>query len=257
MQVIYEPKGRAGEYSHLAANLFKGCRHGCDYCYGPATLHKSREVFIAKCGPRDGVIAGLKRQAPALAETNKRVLLCFTCDPYQGPAFEQRVTKKAITILRDNDVPFTILTKGGLRATRDFHLYGPRDAFGASLTFSDDDLCREHEPHAASPHSRIKALSHAKAAGIFTWASMEPVIDPTQSLELIIRAADHVDHFMLGKLNHDKEREAAIDWQAYAVKAVVLCEKFGKTYTVKVDLAQYLADGPIPYTNTDIREVSR
>ena len=33
MNVIYEPKGRAREYSELACNLYRGCTHGCRYCY--------------------------------------------------------------------------------------------------------------------------------------------------------------------------------------------------------------------------------
>ena len=28
--VIYEPRGRAREYSPLAVNLYRGCSHGCN-----------------------------------------------------------------------------------------------------------------------------------------------------------------------------------------------------------------------------------
>ena len=33
MSIIYEPKGKAREYSPLAVNLYRGCSHGCLYCY--------------------------------------------------------------------------------------------------------------------------------------------------------------------------------------------------------------------------------
>jgi DNA repair photolyase len=33
--VIYEPKGKAGEYAPLALNLYAGCSHGCTYCFAP------------------------------------------------------------------------------------------------------------------------------------------------------------------------------------------------------------------------------
>ena len=43
--VIYEPKGKAGEYSKLAANIYNGCGHGCEYCFAPAFLRTARETF--------------------------------------------------------------------------------------------------------------------------------------------------------------------------------------------------------------------
>ena len=45
MNVIYEPKGRAREYSPLACNLYMGCTHGCKYCYAPACMHKKPEAW--------------------------------------------------------------------------------------------------------------------------------------------------------------------------------------------------------------------
>lgn len=39
IQTIYEPSGKAREYSPLALNLYKGCDHGCNYCYVPDMKH--------------------------------------------------------------------------------------------------------------------------------------------------------------------------------------------------------------------------
>ena len=33
-RIIYEPSGPAREYSSLACNIYKGCQHGCVYCFG-------------------------------------------------------------------------------------------------------------------------------------------------------------------------------------------------------------------------------
>ncbi len=32
MNVVYEPKGRAREYSELACNLYRGCTHDASVC---------------------------------------------------------------------------------------------------------------------------------------------------------------------------------------------------------------------------------
>ena len=53
--VVYEPRGKAREYSPLAANLYSGCSHQCKYCYAPATLHKTKEKFY-ESSPREDKI---------------------------------------------------------------------------------------------------------------------------------------------------------------------------------------------------------
>jgi len=47
MPIIYEPSGKALEYSPLAANLYAGCGHRCVYCYAPLALKRTREMFYS------------------------------------------------------------------------------------------------------------------------------------------------------------------------------------------------------------------
>lgn len=202
MGVIYEPAGRAAEFAYLAANLYVGCRHGCDYCYVPDFMHIPREDFYTKVSVRKDVLYQLRREVPNFAGTDRRVLLCFACDPYQPFDDEKQITREAIKILRANDVPFQILTKGGMRAARDFNLYGPNDLFGTTLTLLDKDKSELHEPWAPLPEDRIASLQAAKSRGIETFVSLEPVIEPAASLEIIRQTHGLVDHYRIGKMNH-------------------------------------------------------
>ncbi|MEN6547455.1 MAG: hypothetical protein ABFE07_15590, partial [Armatimonadia bacterium] len=122
MKAIYQPRGMALEYAPLACNIYRGCEHGCRYCFGPSCLFMPRESFHGSPQPRPGIIDALRREAPKYRGTDKRLLLCFTCDPYQPIDDEHRLTRQALEVLIENEVPSQVLTKGGLRATRDFDL---------------------------------------------------------------------------------------------------------------------------------------
>lgn len=252
MSIIYEPKGRAAEYSLLACNLYCGCCHGCTYCYAPRTIFVTRNTFTKFTKPRRNIIERLQEDAPEFTNTDKRVLLCFTSDPYQPEEIEQKITRKALMILREFDIPFQILTKGGVRAVRDFDLYGPNDAFATTLTFLDAGLSEKYEPSAPVPGFRILAIKQAKERGIQTWVSLEPVINATQSLTVIERTNDLVDFYKIGKLNY---QPSDIDWRKFGIEAIELCEMYEKPYYIKDDLAKYL-DG-IKYKNTDTRKAAK
>jgi len=252
MSIIYRPRGRAAEYSHLAINHYVGCSHGCVYCYVPA-ITKNYEFHVKQFVRKD-VLYRLRREAPNYAGTNERVLLSFACDPYQPLDDTEQITRRVIEILRENDIPFQILTKGGTRACRDFELYGPHDVFAATLTFLNESNSRKWEPHAAIPRSRILALEMAKQKGIETWVSLEPVIDPYQSLKIIRQTHQLVDHFKIGKWNYD-ERARDINWRYFGIKAIELCRDCETDYYIKEDLAMYL-DG-IHFHNVDKRKVNR
>jgi len=258
MKPIYEPRGRAREYSYLALNVMRGCSSQCSYCYVPGASRMSREQWAKiKPAPRKRIIEALRKQAPEFAGTDRRCLLCFMCDPYQPAAVESGVTRQALEILREHDIPWQVLTKHGMRAVGDFDLYGPNDAFATTLTTAGSEAWT-WEPGAAEPSDRIEAIQRAKKAGIETWVSLEPVMDPDWSLRIIQMTYHVVDLFKIGKLNHDKVREAEIDWGRFGWEAVALCDKYGVDYYVKEDLRKHMMDvGQAALRNKDTRRVSR
>jgi DNA repair photolyase len=250
MSIIYEPKGRALEYSLLAANLFTGCTGGCTYCYARKMAAQYGKDFDNPA-PKKNVLAELEKDARKYAGTDKRVLLCFSCDPYQPLDLQERITRSAITILKENDINFQILTKFGLNAVRDFDLYKTGDAFAVTLTYIEKDDSLRDEPGAAIPAERIEAIRQAHDRGIETWASLEPVLDAKQSLELIRITHEFTDLYKIGRLNH---RPSQIDWRQFGIEALNLCREYGKPYYIKNDLASYLEG--IQFQNVDTRRIS-
>ena len=252
MRVIYEPKGRALEYSLLAINHYTGCGHGCIYCYARKLISTFTEENFEEPTARYGIVNNLIREAPRYAGTDKRVLLCFTCDPYQQLDEKEKVTRSVIEVLKNNDIPFQVLTKGGLRAVRDFDIYTEGDAFATTLTLIDKVESATKEPGAALPAERIEAIRIAHERNIETWVSLEPVLDAEQSLEIIRMTSDFVDLFKIGKLNHFYSE---INWREFGIKAIELCHKLQKNYYIKNDLAEWLKG--IEFTNVDTRRIKK
>lgn len=243
MKAIYEPRGRAREYAPLACNLYTGCSHGCRYCYAPAVLRKDRFDFIANVKPRPGILDAIKRDAAKLSLGPGPVLLCFTCDPYQPCEAEHALTRKTVEVLGKAGLGIRILTKAGTLPERDFHLFRRFDVeFGVTLCSLSEDFRAEWEPNARTVPERMRALRHAHDLGIRTWVSVEPVMSPAQVLHLIWVCMDFVDVWKIGKLNHDKAREAAIDWRQFLEDVLAALTRYDASYYIKQDLWDFADD---------------
>ncbi len=234
--VVYEPRGRAREYAGLAVNLYAGCSHGCKYCYAPLALKRDREKYHVEVVPRKDIIKQLEADCRKMANgKHQRVLMSFTTDPYHQENEKYGLTRQAIKILHESGLCVQILTKGGTRACKDFDLLGEQDAFASTLTFVDEKDSLKWEPNAALPEDRLKAMKKAHEIGIPTWASLEPVIDPEQSLQLIRLTHNFVDLYKVGTLNYSPIAKE-IDWIKFAKEAKRLLELYGKDYYFKHDL---------------------
>jgi len=216
MPVIYEPRGKAREYSALACNLYSGCRHACKYCYCPAIMRKSLDDWAAHPKARNRILHQLELDARRREGEERELLFCFMSDPYQDDeaAF---ITRQALLICEAHGFRnVNILTKAGFRAVADFDILKRNGwKFGSTIIFRSDGLRAEWEPGAPSIESRYEAVREAHAAGIYTWVSVEPVIDPAESLKVMRDLKPFVDLWKVGKLNHNKAIEDTIDWPTF------------------------------------------
>lgn len=64
--------------------------------------------------------------------------------------------------------------------------------------------CDELEPGASPNAERIQAMQILHDAGISTWASIEPIIDPQRSFDMIQQTIGCCDHFKIGILSGKK-----------------------------------------------------
>lgn len=227
---IYEPKGKAREYAALALNVYTGCDHQCKYCYNRNKQgYDIKDIFGKDFEEGDTVEAvGSKilfetiHDAKILSDLFKtengndcpEILLSFTGDVYQSIENQIGLTREIIKILIKFDLPFTILTKGGMFATADFDLLSTykKFRFGTTLIFWKNNDIGEWEPGASTFTSRVSAIQVANNLGMNTWVSMEPVIDPQQALDLVDMLSPIVNSWKVGKINYNDELEKSVDW---------------------------------------------
>lgn len=233
---IYEPRTRAKEYSDLAINIYDGCNHGCWYCYAKKMhdrWHPNDD--FADVSPRDGIVEAVKMQLSGGKYLDKKIMLCFTCDPYPAH-IDTMPTREVIMAIKEAGAHVQILTKGGDRARRDFDLLDSRDSFGITLSCLNGAIAKDNEPNAALPYERIQTLREVAMLGVQAWVSFEPVIEPAGVLEVIRKLPNVVKGnplLKIGKLNHYK---SLIDWAEFGREAERICNAEGWNYYIKEDL---------------------
>lgn len=244
--IIYAPAGQAGEYSPLATNPYRGCGHKCAYCYVPNVLRMPREEFDAGAAPRTDFLRLLEKDArkyQALGIT-EQVMLSFTTDPYHPG--DTALTRDVLWELRKHGLGICTLTKGGHRALRDLDMFRPgRDAFASTLTSLDDSFSQKWERGAAVPFERINTLRRFHDAGIFTWVSLEPVLDTAATLEIIRRTHEFVDLYKIGRVNYVGLTKTT-DWKQFTADVLRVVADVGAKHYIKKDLQPFL---PPDYSN--------
>jgi DNA repair photolyase len=241
-KIIYEPKGRAMEYSPLALNHYLGCDHECLYCFNRLRTYFTNPPHLAK-----DCLARVKKEAYVLEGTNDQVLLSFAGDPYCKAEMTQHVTRQVLEIFLKYRIPTAILTKGGKRCLKDLKLFKQFKKgikIGATLTFSNDKHSLHYEPQAALPQDRFEALKTLHDAGIRTWASLEPVFDIQQTLKIIDITHEYIDSYKVGKLNNyalAKNNPFNFNtqpdrWKSLLHEAVKKLRGYKKQFYIKKDL---------------------
>lgn len=233
---IYIPQGRAFEFAGLALNVYIGCEHQCAYCFntrGPRAFARDPEHFAEILRVRKGILGALggdiaKLQTAGIVgpslfgeegrEVLPQVLLQFAGDPYPSIEKGGRITRRALELLHDGDVPHAVLTKGSRDLVRrDLSCFNAgRDAIATTIVFADEAKREHYEPQAETTAGRVDILAMARARGIETWLSVEPVIDPLEALKVVHWYGQFADHLKIGKPNHVRDDVPQAAWQIFS-----------------------------------------
>ena len=245
MAAIYEPQGAAREYSPLAMNYIKGCDHGCVYCYVPKMMKRFNASYVHSnvyIKEEKLLMKEIESSCKKHRNSPKQVFLSFLTDPYSHFNNDTKLTRRVLELLLKYEIPVSILSKGGFNILQDLDIiknFGANIQVGGSLTFTDEADSKTWEKNSSSPKDRFETLKILHSEGIRTWASMEPVIIPSQSLEIMEITKDYVDGYKIGKLNHFPKHEIKFDWTKFLNEAIKLMRKNNKKFYIKEDLRKW------------------
>jgi len=183
----------------FSANPYRGCEHGCIYCYARPT----HEYFGLSVGLDFETRIFVKEEAPLLLRRElsspkwrpSTIAFSGVTDPYQPIERKLALTRGCLEVLAEFRNPVIVITKNHL-VTRDIdHLVelasGSAVSVHLSITTLDPDLQRVMEPRTSTPLRRLAAVRELAAAGIPTGVMIAPVIPGLTDHELpsIVQAA--------------------------------------------------------------------
>ena len=180
-------------------NPYKGCEHGCIYCYArpshafmglsPGLDFESRLFFKPEAARL------LEQELSKPRYVCKRIHIGGDTDPYQPVERDLNSTRSILEVMQRFRQPFSIITKSVLIA-RDADILGPMGRAGlatacVSITTLDRGLARAMEPRASTPAKRLEAISRLADAGCPVSVGFAPVIPGLNDheLESVLEAA--------------------------------------------------------------------
>lgn len=236
MKILSKPNGNAREYGRWAVNAYLGCPNQCQYCYlqtGPSAKTLGGHEARLKAGIineehayhiamteiiehrdeiiRDGGLFFTFTSDPCLPETCDLtftiaheaiamgipvMLLTKDATFHNLDDFEEKTLGYGKEENWRRMVFFSHVATKRLDFIRNQNFHYPKDniAFGWTLTGHD-----ELEPNTSPNSERINAMRSIAERGFYTWASIEPVVTFTSSLDMIRQALDAgCQHFKIG-----------------------------------------------------------
>ena len=181
-------------------NPYRGCEHGCIYCFARPTHAKMGLSpgldFETRLFAKAGAAALLEKELAAPRYEPKVIAIGTNTDPYQPIERTERVMRQILEVLARTNHPIGIVTKSAL-VLRDLDLLAPMAEKGLvkvslSITTLDADLARRMEPRASSPERRLAAIEQLSAAGVPAGVMVAPIIPAINDAEvetILTRAA--------------------------------------------------------------------
>lgn len=165
-------------------NPYRGCEHGCIYCYARPThefLGFSAGLdFESRIMVKYDAAEKLRAKFASQKWKPETVVMSGVTDPYQPVEKRLKITRSCLNVFAESRNPVSIITKNYL-VTRDIDLLEELAQYNAvhvtlSITTLDRTLARLMEPRTSQPNRRLEAINKLSNKGISVGVNVAPVI---------------------------------------------------------------------------------
>lgn len=182
-------------------NPYRGCEHGCIYCFARPT-HAYLDLspgldFESRLIAKPDAPELLRHALEKTRYQCQTIAMGTNTDPYQPIEREWNITRNILKVLSEFNHPVSIVTKSSL-IERDLdilqHMAEKNLAMVfISITSLDRQLTRRMEPRAAAPQRRLKTIQRLREADIPVGVMVAPVIPflSDADIEEILSSSKH------------------------------------------------------------------
>jgi len=173
-------------------NPYRGCEHGCSYCYARITQEflgfSAGLDFESRIMVKEDAPELLRRELASPKWKPQVVAMSGVTDCYQPVERRLQLTRRCLAVFAEFRNPVGIITKNHL-ITRDLDLLRALAAHQAvavniSVNSLDPELAARLEPRASQPRHRLAAIEALSRAGIPVGVLVAPIIPALNEPEL-------------------------------------------------------------------------
>jgi DNA repair photolyase len=180
-------------------NAYRGCEHGCAYCYARPTheylglsagLDFESRIFVKESAPEL-----LREKLMSKSWVPDSITMSGVTDCYQPAERKFELTRRCLQVFAEFLNPVAMITKNQL-ILRDIDLLQELAKYDCAVVFIsvttlDTDLARTLEPRTSSPAARLRTIEALARAGVPVGVNIAPVIPglTDHEMPLILKAA--------------------------------------------------------------------
>jgi DNA repair photolyase len=177
---------------NYSINPYRGCEHGCSYCYARPTHERlgmsSGLDFESRILVKHDAARLLRQELCRSTWSGEIIALSGVTDCYQPCERKFRLTRGLLEVLREARQACMLITKNAL-LLRDLDLLSELAAerlvhVSLSITSLDRSLTGVLEPRTSTPEARLRAITALAAAGVPVGVMVAPVIPGLTDHEL-------------------------------------------------------------------------
>ncbi len=177
----------------FSLNAYRGCAHGCAYCYARPS-HEfwgfgSGADFERRLIVKPNAAALLREALSRKSWSGDLIVISGNTDAYQPLEASYELTRQCLLVCLEFNNPVHIITKSAL-IERDIELLeelheAASVGVSVSVTFWDREVSRALEPYAPTAQRRVETIARLSAAGLPVMVHAAPVIPGLSDRDLI------------------------------------------------------------------------